>query len=431
MKTTMQNLLMFLGTRKEVDEASVVNRCFYFAWDTGEIFLGNNHNSKTKYGGSRKTLSETDIRKIVDSEMLPQLAINNETTKDIALKQDSFIKNINEQIKNVVAKVDTINENTTAYIKDQVDAVLKDMETSFYTKDTINEMLANYLKINDFNTSISNYYTKTESDKKFLLPVSGDYLYKNVIKLNGYYLCTSDYTSNDYNFYLGTIYQITNGRVTEIASAGGGGGSDVSVKINSFLMDGKDYILKHLGYLLGANTKVQTNIQNGKYISSSALRLDDNLITNNVPTDNGDQIKFYDLSSTYLTAGRHKLSLDLLTKTGNHISSDINIDIVRPFYYGSGRDTTPELTQLNKGSVALSPKGKYNITTTTEFSYVWFAIPINGNDAMTVSDVTANGFIVPTITMVKDDYRFIRSANAIKPGTATITLDGSASSAFN
>ena len=85
MKTAKQDLLMFLGTRKEVDQVECINKCMYFAWDTGEFFLGTNHNTETRYGGSKNSISKTDVLKLLEKE-LESSRINSSTAVEISNK---------------------------------------------------------------------------------------------------------------------------------------------------------------------------------------------------------------------------------------------------------------------------------------------------------------------------------------------------------
>jgi len=429
MKTSIQNQLMFLGTRQEVDNAAVVNKCMYFAWDTGEIFLGNNHNSKTKYGGSRDTLSATDITKIVYSELTPQLNINNRKIKELKNSQDTFIETVNNAIKSVVAKVDSINDATTAYIRQQVQSVLSGMETNFYTKDDINNLFGNYVTSATFNSTLSNVYTKKETDSKYITPVTGEYIYRNIVTLNGYYLCLSDYTSSNYNFYSGNIYSVSNGRYTEIASTGGGGG-DASIKISTFTIAGSTYLLRASGSSLGSNVQLVTNISNGKFANNVGLYYDDNVVTNAISLDAGNSSKFLDLSVINNSDGRHVFKLNIMSKTGTLTTESINLDIVRPIFYGAGSSETPITSNLIRSSLKVDPSGKYSVTITDDKKYIWFVVPINGNDGMSVDDIKANGFTIPTISTVIDNYKYIRSANDINNGTVNFTVEGSANASF-
>jgi len=430
MKTTLENLLMFLGTREEVEHADSIDKCFYFAWDTGEIWLGNKHGSKTKYGGSRNTLSEVDIRKIVNSENRIAMSQVNNTANEIANEQKSFILNINDKIRQVVAKVDTINDNTTQYVKDRVESVLEGMQTNFYTKDNINELLSRYVLLSDYNNDKAKLVTKDEMNQSVLLPQTGDYLYRNLTRLNGYYFCTKDYTSATYNFYLGTIYSISRGVVTELGSSGGGGG-DASTRINKFLVSNSDYILKQYGEPLSTTTQFIYNIVNGKYATSAGIYYDNELISVDIDlTSTTDKTKVINMSEMNSTAGRHTFKLSILSKNGETISSSVNLDIVRPIYYGVFDDTVPSLSSLAKAQLKLDPTGRYNVSTTSGYQYIWFVYPINGNDGMIVDDIRSNGFTIPTISFVNNDYRYLRSANEVNIGTITFTIEGSSNASF-
>ena len=82
-KTLKQNFLVFRGTRDEVDAAPGIDRCWYLAWDTGELFVGNSVGTKTKYGGNAKTMSKADIIDFVNEQFIPILQINNNTINEI------------------------------------------------------------------------------------------------------------------------------------------------------------------------------------------------------------------------------------------------------------------------------------------------------------------------------------------------------------
>ena len=90
MNTVKQNFLVFRGTRKEVDNAEVIDRCWYLAWDTGELFVGNSIGSKTKYGGNSQTMSKTEIINYIESQF--------ESYKDQFAEHNNIIHGMGEQI---------------------------------------------------------------------------------------------------------------------------------------------------------------------------------------------------------------------------------------------------------------------------------------------------------------------------------------------
>ena len=140
MKTAKQDLLMFLGTRKEVDQVECINKCMYFAWDTGEIFLGTNHNTKTRYGGSRNSISKTDLLKILENE-LESSRINASNAVGIANKNTEILE---KAVNSFREEMSAFKKNITFEISQKADEIFEGLEAQIITIKDFEEKIGNY-----------------------------------------------------------------------------------------------------------------------------------------------------------------------------------------------------------------------------------------------------------------------------------------------
>lgn len=435
MKTVKQDLLMFIGTRREVDKAPAINKCFYFAWDSGDFFLGNAHGSKTQYGSKKDTLSKNEIEVIVQdmvtelvSDVSYELNENNKLLLSYKASVEGAINFINSEIDKIY--VDT---------KDYVDEIVKDRVPEFlknyYTVNDIDSLLKNYTKSSDLAKLDEKYVLKTEAPATFIQYVEGSYIISNAYKLDGIFLSLSDYEGASTNIYKGYIYRVKNGIIEEISSGGGGGGSAspeiMSFKINNY----SDVMITTSNMSLSPQSSIFYDLENSKYMESLILKYDNQTILTGLPIGEGQSTIYRDLSDLSMSIGSHVFELYGLNKNGSDTSAKIYNKVVRRILYGVGKDSIenlyPEagiyggLSPLDK--LKTNPTGTYSYTITSENKYIWIAIPINRADAMSIDpvDITANGFVVPTIQFTKDsDYRLFRSVYELNPGTVTIKIIG-------
>ena len=457
MTTVKQNFLVFRGTRKEVDNVESIDRCIYFAWDTGEIFVGNAFGSKTPYGGSNRSLSDHDIiqkiEEIFQKSYMEQLSINNSNISSMKDRLDMFEFKFNE-----------MNEETQKYIHDQIEEVLSNVENLtevFVSRKEFSDTLDEYSKATEVDTKLQSYIKTTDASKSFLTPMSGADIAKN-ISIDGYYLCTSDFINaadERFSFYKGTTYQILKGSIEEIASSGSGSGGAVSreFSISKFTVGNKTgTIVWEYGTTFSNPSKlaIVTNFKYGAKASSIVLKYNGVEVPTSEPIskEEGDHTVYVDFSTLNLNIGRNKFTLSALTVDGKNITSSVYFDIVRPIYYGSYGEKIFEYTdadatidengntiitgnvinyfsELNKLTAIKNPTKKYTFTLTQEKPYAWICIPIIEKDAMNITKWFEN-FDVPYITIESQElkYRCYRSAEAWPPGSMTLDVTGVGSS---
>ena len=205
MKTAKQDLLMFLGTREEVDRVECINKCMYFAWDTGEFFLGTNHNTKTRYGGSKNSISRADVLKLLEKE-LESSRINASTAVEISNKNTEVLEKAINAFKK---EMSDFKNNITYEISQKADEIFEGLEAQIIT-------------VNDFEERISNYYTKKETSdtflskesarKGFIQYLTGAEIAASLLSLDGVYFCTVAYQNSTYDLKGGSIYRISKNR---------------------------------------------------------------------------------------------------------------------------------------------------------------------------------------------------------------------------
>lgn len=444
MKTVLQNQLVFRGTRAEVDSVEAIDRCWYLAYDTGELFVGNAVGSKTKYGGSNKTLSDVDLIKKIEelfqSSYMEQLSINNSIINDMRIKVDSFDNKLNEMAY-----------NTEQYLQQKIDELLNDLsllKLTFVTKEEIEHYV--------HRDELYNYITKDEANDSFLIPMSGSDISLNISN-NGYYLCTSDFinTSNiNFSFYKGTIYHIINGKIEEIASAGGAT-TNRDFAINKFTIAGFNGTqVWDYGQTFSNITSIPvvTNFSYGEKATSIVLKYNGTEIQTSEPISQAanDHTVYIDFTGLSLNIGRNKFTLSALTLDGKNITSTINIDVVRPIYYGaageaifesenmestedeSGNiiidgDVIAKFDELTKLTKIKNPTRVYTINITQEKPYLWICVPVIQKDAMNITKIlNTDGFRVPYNTFQSSslEYRCYRSTNALSPQTINADVTG-------
>ena len=422
MKTAKQDLLMFLGTREEVDRVECINKCMYFAWDTGEFFLGTNHNTKTRYGGSKNSISRTDVLKLLEKE-LESSRINASTAVEISNKNTEVL----EKAINAFRKEMTdFKDNITYEISQKADEIFEGLEAQIIT-------------VNDFEERISNYYTKKETSdtflskesarKGFIQYLTGAEIAASLLSLDGVYFCTVAYQNSTYDLKGGSIYRISKGKITELAVNGGGGsgsGGSNSV-IELFNVNGSESIVNfaetaprelNVKIIASAPSDIKSASISFDSTNLGPLSIDANTVTGTfyIP----DEIEF--------TLGKHVIKLLCTLKSGLTLVNTVDFYITRPIYYGAGLASTPNLEDLSKASARIDPTGDYDITTTKVLEYLWFVYPINLEDEMIVDTdlLTIKKSVagLPHIMETHGDYQYIRSAYAILPGTWTLSVTG-------
>ena len=185
MKTVKQNQLVFRGTRKEVEAAPSIDRCWYLAWDTGEIFVGNNVGSKTPYGGKANSLSEIEIKKIINELF--------KSYQDQISEHNKILVDANNRITKLEKRLNEIYDLTEQHIQDTINEMQSTKELEFITRDDLD----NYISTEYIQTSV-------------MQVVSGEDLASRAeSKEYGFYLCNSYFNDDKiYEFNKGSIYFI-------------------------------------------------------------------------------------------------------------------------------------------------------------------------------------------------------------------------------
>ena len=436
MKTLKQNFLVFRGTREEVDAAPGIDRCWYLAWDTGELFVGNSVGTKTKYGGNAKTMSKADIIDFVNEQFKPILQINNDTINEIKKTTSDFIDKTDKIVEEVKNTVDSLNNEIVEFAKQKVEEAIQEGGfENLLTKDEIVDLLSNYATKEYIK---NNYYNKDSSDGKYIIAAMGKDIFDNKSK-NGTYLALSSYQSGEYNIESGVIYKATNGVLVKVMSSGTGGVSEF--KINKFTINGQTYILNsveqisednedngdiNLNIVLPTDYTALTNVENGDLVKELKILLDNKVAVSNVSKLDGDQIVKVPASflNTNNFLGRHIFKLVGTKSNNTTVEKSVIMDFVRPIYYGAGTEEMPSFSDLEK-KILSNPNDSYEFTTTAEKPYFWIAVPINAGDAMSITKISSGGFEVPStsVEIQKNNYLFRRNDSAFI-GSAKFDITG-------
>lgn len=422
MKTAKQDLLMFLGTREEVDRVECINKCMYFAWDTGEFFLGTNHNTKTRYGGSKNSISKTDVLKLLEKE-LESSRINASTAVEISNKNTEILEKA----------IKSLREEMSAFKNDVV------FEISQKAEDIFAGLEAQIVTIKDFDEKIANYYTKQETSdiflskenagKGFMQYLTGAEIAANLLILDGVYFCTVSYQNSVYDLKGGSIYRISKGKITELAvngSGGSSGGGSTSI-VELFTVNNSETII-NFAETAPRELSIKMITSSPSDIKSASVYFDSKNLGPLSVVDTTITDTFYIPDEVEFTLGKHLVKLVCTLKSGLILTNTVDFYITRPIYYGAGLSSTPILEDLEKASARINPTGDYDITTTKVLEYLWFVYPINLEDEMIVDTdlLTIKKSVagLPHIMETHGDYQYIRSAYAILPGTWTLSVTG-------
>ena len=439
MITVKQNFLVFRGTRKEVDNAEVIDRCWYLAWDTGELFVGNSVGSKTKYGGNNQSMSKTEIIDYIESQF--------ESYKDQFAEHNNIIHGMGEQINLYRNEFLALKTDTESYLKTEIDDILNDIDSlkiTFVTQDQIKEYVT--------KLELDAYVKKDEVSESFIQPLHGEEI-ANRLDKPGFYLCISDYNFGTSTLLKGTIYQITHNQIIEISKPSTGGGTSVSndpviefFTFNNITGSTTQFVPQNLNEIFGNPNavEVQTQITNGSQFTS--LNLQYKFQSEPAKTLKEISTKISNVQSILIDLesligldklqrpGKHSFIIYGITVSGKSISKQINYNLVRPIYYGSAGSnlmTTSILNReidfdiqinienaklLNKADPKTNPSGEYEIEYTINKPYAWFCVPSGEySDSMTITKVTpANSMADMPIMEIENiipNYRCYRSVN--------------------
>lgn len=422
MKTAKQDLLMFLGTREEVDRVECINKCMYFAWDTGEFFLGTNHNTKTRYGGSKNSISKTDVLKLLEKE-LESSRINASTAVEISNKNTEILE---KAIKSLREEMSAFKNDVAFEISQKAEDIFAGLEAQIVT-------------VKDFDEKIANYYTKQETSdiflskenagKGFMQYLTGAEIAANLLILDGVYFCTVSYQNSVYDLKGGSIYRISKGKITELAvngSGGSSGGGSTSI-VELFTVNNSETII-NFAETAPRELSIKMITSSPSDIKSASVYFDSKNLGPLSVVDTTITDTFYIPDEVEFTLGKHLVKLVCTLKSGLILTNTVDFYITRPIYYGAGLSSTPILEDLEKASARINPTGDYDITTTKVLEYLWFVYPINLEDEMIVDTdlLTIKKSVagLPHIMETHGDYQYIRSAYAILPGTWTLSVTG-------
>lgn len=422
MKTAKQDLLMFLGTREEVDRVECINKCMYFAWDTGEFFLGTNHNTKTRYGGSKNSISKTDVLKLLEKE-LESSRINASTAVEISNKNTEILE---KAIKSLREEMSAFKNDVAFEISQKAEDIFAGLEAQIVT-------------VKDFDEKIANYYTKQETSdiflskenagKGFMQYLTGAEIAANLLILDGVYFCTVSYQNSVYDLKGGSIYRISKGKITELAVNGSGGssGGGSSSIVELFTVNNSETII-NFAETAPRELSIKMITSSPSDIKSASVYFDSKNLGPLSVVDTTITDTFYIPDEVEFTLGKHLVKLVCTLKSGLILTNTVDFYITRPIYYGAGLSSTPILEDLEKASARINPTGDYDITTTKVLEYLWFVYPINLEDEMIVDTdlLTIKKSVagLPHIMETHGDYQYIRSAYAILPGTWTLSVTG-------
>lgn len=422
MKTAKQDLLMFLGTREEVDRVECINKCMYFAWDTGEFFLGTNHNTKTRYGGSKNSISKTDVLKLLEKE-LESSRINASTAVEISNKNTEILE---KAIKSLREEMSAFKNDVAFEISQKAEDIFAGLEAQIVT-------------VKDFDEKIANYYTKQETSdiflskenagKGFMQYLTGAEIAANLLILDGVYFCTVSYQNSVYDLKGGSIYRISKGKITELAVNGSGGssGGGSSSIVELFTVNNSETII-NFAETAPRELSIKMITSSPSDIKSASVYFDSKNLGPLSVVDTTITDTFYIPDEVEFTLGKHLVKLVCTLKSGLILTNIVDFYITRPIYYGAGLSSTPILEDLEKASARINPTGDYDITTTKVLEYLWFVYPINLEDEMIVDTdlLTIKKSVagLPHIMETHGDYQYIRSAYAILPGTWTLSVTG-------
>lgn len=413
MVTVKQNQLVFRGTRKEVDNAESIDRCWYLAWDTGELFVGNNLGTKTRYGGSNSTLSETDIKKLIENHF--------SSYKDQFSEHNKIITEVSSNLEIVKNSI----SETKEYLQEEIDKALNDIGS--FDSIIVTE--------SELQNTLSEYISKDNAASEFIVPKSGNEIISSLHK-DGFYYCISDFANNDYTLYKGNIYQIENETIIELGG-GFGGSSSGELSINHFSIfdysekSGRVYKSSPID---GKIIPAYFNISNASLANSIKIFYNNQDSNEIIEKKSGSQsIELRNTSQflnyhEYETKGKNTFILSIETLYGK-IEKTFIYYICRPIYYGFNTISEPSeslFSSLTEKDGVISAVGKYTTTASENASYLWFCVPSIEGDAMEVDiEFKSNGFNIPMLEMnvPNVNYNFYRSVESLEQGQITFVVE--------
>ena len=455
-ETSIQNdFKIFLGKKSEIVEilanGKVVDRKWYLAWDTGEIFIGNKLHKLMKFGGTNEDMSSDKVKELIEENTKGNFnEIRRQMTKALSDYKtlEVELRNLNIEYSTTLANLNTATKNI---IQEKITEVLSDYSNITYSKtdidSKINRAVSNiqtYIQANFVSKNFlteNKYATETFVNDKVsgaLLYVSGNTVRSNITnRVNGLFFSTSK--SDDSLIERAHIYYLMNGAYEDMTPAGtGGGGGGVYVAPTLTLLYNNSETnekVSHLMLELGSDFKGTRTFE---WSCSNPAQISGNL-SFQIPASNNPDNTYITLMSNIspngykktisLTSstddglfnpaeGEYSYAISGVDKQGTAVVGKFTINVVGPIYFGEGTSNVPDpiIIQAYPKLVKETVTGEYTVTINTTGRYAWICIP----STMNISGFALNGFRAPfeqpinrelTFRNIRTTYKCFRYIN--------------------
>ena len=465
-ETSIQNdFKIFLGKKSEIVEilanGRVVDKKWYLAWDTGEIFIGNKLHKLMKFGGSNEDLSADDVKSLIETETHGSF---NKIRKQVAKVLQDYYALSTEQRKLAFEFSSTLAGLTTNIretIQDKISEVLSDYSNITYSKSDIDSKINNAV-INIKNLLTSNYveksylednkyttedYVNSKFNTSLIYATGNEVKTKLTNRVTGMFFTTS--RSDDGTFEKAHIYYLINGQsedMTPAGSGGGGGGgtyiaptleltfNDSGTQVTSKLIElGSSFNgTRTFAWTCSAPAQISGTMEfwGPKYNTpSNEYRV---LKTNINPLSPNKTIALTNELDGGLmnpAAGEYAYTIKGTDKQGNIVKGQFILKVIGPIYFGEFNAICPNAIMIQSYPHVLKEDapGEYSIRINTPGKYAWFCIP----STMSLSGFALSGFKAPfeepieqvlTFGNVSATYKCYRSTESLQAGYVTITV---------
>lgn len=390
------NINLFRGTEIEIQNLrknnKIINYCFYFAWDSGNFYLGTNTNTLQKYGSGKANLNLTEIKQLASEMITNELKFFTDLVKNIELKVDTG------SIVNKEAVLKILDEELEKRI---TSAVITDI-----VKDSMIRHSSEYIKV-----------------------LTGDDLLKSLnVDISGYYYVTENSTDINNTFIQGNTYYINGLNIKNITYNSYLANNYVTPKINIINHNLPTNIM--IGQSIDMVASIKISIDNIFYINDNPVILINGNMIQSSYKDN--VITFHLILDTSKPADQ-KCTVQFYDIRGNIINHDIEISVIAPTYYGSDDSKIVESNiqnEFNKLQQLLTTNlnGTYDISVKLG-EYCWFLVP--KNIKFKINKIFSSGFLVPfvyittvmhVINNVHIEYDCYRTTYALSNGTYTLDI---------
>lgn len=171
MQTIKKNLQVFRGTYAECMAQPTLDMCFYLAWDTHQIFVGNKSGYKIAFDGGKSKIMNavdmflSDFRKDITDEISEKVdskiwelapAIIDTLSKDLIPPINKRIDNLQSELKSVEGDV-SLNSTKIQTILELITGINQDIDTINTAITSISERVSNSEnKLNEHDTKLDN-----------------------------------------------------------------------------------------------------------------------------------------------------------------------------------------------------------------------------------------------------------------------------------